>query len=95
MTAIDPKSDVEYFVAFKDDGSFRDLLRSDVNGLFFRTEAQSWVSAPPEYLLGELDGSDIIEVADIVVDIVDASRKPDSPFGITLEEASMYPPEDE
>ena len=95
MADINPAEDVEFFVAFNDDGSFKDLVRSDVNGLFFRSEASSWIPAPPEYLLNELDGSDIVDVSEVAIQLVDDSRTAEAGFGITREDALKYPPEDE
>lgn len=95
MANINPAQDVEFFAAFNDDGSFKDLIRSDVNGLFFRSEAASWIPAPPEYLLDELDGLDVVDVSEVAIKLVDDSRASDSEFGITMEEALKHPPEDE
>lgn len=62
--------DVEYLVAFDmDTEKFVDFVRSDVHGLSFRTDGQTWQLYQPGDF--SLDGSEIIDVDEAFVEFAD------------------------
>lgn len=73
---IDPT--LEYFVAFDDDGSFVDLVRSDLDGIYFRAD-RGWQSYQPTSRL--LEGKTIIDVSEAAVTLFDKKG------AITVEQA--------
>ena len=62
--------DVDYLAAFDPDTeAFVDLVRSDADGLYYRTDGEDWQEYQPGDL--SLDGMSIIDVQESFIPLVD------------------------